>query len=230
MPGRVLGVEVLAFVPPALLIAPIGPASQDGPLSDSPTSPAEVTRLLEAVNEGAIDAHERLIPVVYGELRSLASRYMSMERPGHTLQPTALVHEAFMKLVDQRRVQWTGRAHFFGIAAQAMRRILVDYARRRKAERRGGGRDLTLLDDQADTLADPLNLLSLDEALTELAAMDERAAKTVELRFFGGLSVEETAKVLEVSTPTVKRDWRYAKAWLYRRLEDGSDAASESDD
>ena len=180
----------------------------------------EVTRLLEAVNAKAPDAYDRLIPLVYGELKSMAARYVAMEAPGQTLQPTALVHEAFMKLVDQSRVEWDSRAHFFGIAAQAMRRILIDSARRRKAERRGGGRRATLLDCHAITLDDPMDLLSLDDALTEFAAHDERAAKTVELRFFGGLSVDETAGVLGVSSPTVKRDWRYAKAWLYRKLQE----------
>jgi len=181
--------------------------------------PHEVTRLLQEVNEGVDGAHERLIPVVYMELRKLANSYMGRERVGHTLEPTALVHEAFIKLVDQRRVQWNSRAHFFGIAAQAMRRILVDYARRRKAERRGGGRQVTLVTSLAQTVEDPLDLLSVDRALDELAAIDERAAKTVELRFFGGLTVEETAHVLGVSEVTIKRDWRSAKAWLYRRLE-----------
>lgn len=192
-------------------------------------APNEVTRLLEDVNAGIEGAHERLIPVVYSELRKLANSYMGRERAGHTLEPTALVHEAFIKLVDQRRVQWNGRAHFFGIAAQAMRRILVDYARRRKAERRGGGNDVTLVTNLAKTVEEPLDLLSVDSALNDLAELDERAAKTVELRFFGGLTVEETAVALDVSTVTVKRDWRSAKAWLYRRLaeeEQRSEASS----
>lgn len=193
-------------------------------MNDSPSSRAEVTRLLEAVNNQDPDAYEHLIPLVYGELRSMASRYVGQEGPGQTLQPTALVHEAFMRLVDQRRVQWNGRSHFFAIAAQSMRRILVDSARKRKAKRRGGGRNATFLDNHAATLADPVDLLSLDAALAEFAIHDERAAKTVELRFFGGLSVEETAGVLGISAPTVKRDWRYAKAWLYRRLEEGGEA------
>ncbi len=181
--------------------------------------PHEVTRLLQAVNEGVDGAQDQLIPVVYGELKKLANSYMGRERSGHTLEPTALVHEAFMKLVGQSRVQWGSRAHFFGIAAQAMRRILVDSARRRKAERRGGGRQVTLIANLARTVEDPLDLLSVDRALTELAELDPRAARTVELRFFGGLTVEEAAVVLEVSEVTVKRDWRSAKAWLYRRLE-----------
>ena len=179
---------------------------------------ADVTRLLADVNEGVEGAQERLIPVVYGELRKLANSYMGREREGHTLQPTALVHEAFLKLVDQRRVEWNGRAHFFGIAAQAMRRILVDHARRRKAKRRGGGRQVTLMSGLADTVEEVLDLLSVDQALSELAELDARAARTVELRFFGALSVDEVAVVLGVSPVTVKRDWRSAKAWLYRRL------------
>jgi len=181
--------------------------------------PNEVTRLLQDVNQGVEGAQERLIPVVYVELRKLADSYMGRERDGHTLEPTALVHEAFIKLVDQRRVHWNSRGHFFGIAAQAMRRILVDYARRRKAERRGGGRQVTMITNLPQTLTEPLDLLSVDQALTELAEFDARAARVVELRFFGGLTVEEVAELLNVSEVTIKRDWRSAKAWLYRRLE-----------
>lgn len=187
-------------------------------MTESGLPPAEVTRLLADLNAGVDGAQERLIPMVYAELRRLASSYMGRERAGHTLAPTALVHEAFIKLVDQDRVQWKGRAHFFGIAAQAMRRILVDHARKRNAARRGGGKQVTLVTGFAKTMEDPLDLMGLDAALNELAAMDERAAKTVELRFFGGLTVEETAEVLGVSAITVKRDWRSAKAWLYRKL------------
>lgn len=182
------------------------------------TDRSEVTRLLSAINDGEMDARARLVPLVYDELRILAESYMRKERPGHTLQPTALVNEAWMKLADQTRVEWKGRAHFFGIAAQAMRRILVDHHRRRSAARRGGGKHVTLVEDAADTFSDPLDFIALDEALDELAEMDPRAARIVELRFFGGLSVEETAEVVDVSTPTVKRDWRTAKAWLYQRL------------
>ena len=180
--------------------------------------PTEVTRLLQALNDGDAEARDRLAPLVYDELRSLAGSYMHREGAGHTLQPTALVSEAWMKLVDQSRVEWTGRAHFFGIAAQAMRRILVDHHRRRTAARRGGDQVPTLLEDAADTFQDPLDLIALDTALDKLAGFDPRAARVVELRFFGGLSVEETAEVLEVSTPTVKRDWRSARAWLYTRI------------
>lgn len=180
---------------------------------------SEVTRLLSAINDGDTGAREELVPVVYAELRVLAESYMRKERPGHTLQPTALVNEAWMKLADQTRVEWKGRAHFFGIAAQAMRRILVDHHRRRTAVRRGRDKAVTLVDDAAATFSDPLDFIALDEALDELAEMDPRAARIVEMRFFGGLSVEETAEVMEISTPTVKRDWRTAKAWLYQRLD-----------
>ena len=182
-------------------------------------TPGEVTRLLSAVNEGDGEAREELVRVVYGELRDLAGRYMGRERSGHTLQPTALVNEAWMKLTDQSRVEWKGRAHFFGIAAQAMRRILVDHHRRHSALRRGSGQAVTLREDVALDFQDPVDLVALDEALEELAVMDPRAARIVELRFFGGLSVEETAQVLDVSTPTVKRDWRTARAWLFQRLD-----------
>ncbi len=184
-----------------------------------PAASREVTLILEAINHGDREARERLAPLIYGELHGLAEGYMRRERGGHTLQPTALVNEAWIKLADQSRVEWKGRAHFFGIAAQAMRRILVDHHRRRAAARRGSGRAVTLLEDSTRTFRDPLDFVALDEALDELADVDERAARIVELRFFGGLSVEETAEVLDVSTPTVKRDWRMARAWLYRRLD-----------
>lgn len=190
-------------------------------------APAQVTRLLDDINAGRAGAREELVPVVYAELRILAESYMRKERPGHTLQPTALVNEAWMKLADQTRVEWKGRAHFFGIAAQAMRRILVDHHRKRSAARRGGGEAaVTLVDGPAETFQDPLDFIALDEALDELAELDPRAARIVELKFFGGLSVEETAEVLDISTPTVKRDWRTAKAWLYQRL--GAQPASGS--
>lgn len=179
----------------------------------------EVTLLLEAINEGDRAAGDRLVPLVYGELRGLAEAYLRRERRDHTLQPTALVNEAWIKLADQRRVAWRGRAHFFGIAAQAMRRILVDHHRRRSAARRDAAKEVTLVEDATRTFRDPLDLISLDSALQELEGVDARAARVVELRFFGGLSVEETAEVLDVSTPTVKRDWRMARAWLYAHLE-----------
>lgn len=191
------------------------------------TTSGEVTRLLEAVNRGDEDAREALVRTVYQELRQLAGIYMGAERPGHTLQPTALVNEAWMKLTDQSRVQWQGRSHFFGIAAQAMRRILVDHHRRRTAKRRSADPAITLAESVAQGFDDPVDLMALDGALQELSAMDARAARIVELRFFGGLSVEETAEVLGVSTPTVKRDWRMARAWLYERLggEDSGEAS-----
>lgn len=178
----------------------------------------DVTLLLAAMSAGDEEARDRAIALVYSELHLLAGSYMRKERQDHTLQATALVNEAWMRLAGQRRVEWTGRAHFFGIAAQAMRRILVDHHRRRSAARRGSGKHVTLVEDAADTFSDPLDFIALDGALDELAEMDPRAARIVELRFFGGLSVEETAEVMDVSTPTVKRDWRTAKAWLYQRL------------
>ena len=183
-------------------------------------TPGEVTRLLSEVNAGDPDAREELVRLVYDELRVLAGHYLRRERADHTLQPTALVNEAWMKLSNQTRVEWTGRAHFFGIAAQAMRRILVDHHRKRSALRRSSeGAGIFLEPSTAG--GDPLDVLALDEALEELAAVDPRAARTVELRFFGGLSVEETAEVLGVSAPTVKRDWRTTRAWLYQRLSGG---------
>jgi RNA polymerase sigma factor (TIGR02999 family) len=170
-------------------------------------------------SQGDQQALDRLIPVVYGELRRLASRHLRRERADHTLQTTALIHEAYLKLVEQRNVQWQNRAHFFGIAAQLMRRILVDHARTRHRVKRGGAATRVPLEEvlvAAEGLN--INLVSLDEALTKLAGVDSRLCRTVELRFFGGMSVEETAEVLRVSAATVKNDWSMAKAWLRREL------------
>jgi len=188
----------------------------------------EVTRLLVEVRKGHQDAMEQLLPLVYDELRRLAGGYFRRERSDHTLQPTALVHEAYLKLVDQRSVQWENRGHFLGVAATLMRRILLDYARVHKAEKRGGGGQKVMLDEgMAVTELRAVEMISLDQALTKLAAMDPDQGRIVELRFFGGLSVEETAEVMKISPATVKRHWAFAKAWLYREIEKGnlSDAA-----
>lgn len=196
------------------------PHSVSLPMTSS--TPGDVTRLLNAVNDGEEEASDALIRAVYEDLRGVAAAHMHRENAGHTLQPTALVHEAYLRLVDQRRVKWQSRSHFFGIAAQAMRRVLIDHARKKKALRRGGGNQVTLLDQHALTVSDPVNMMALDAALTRLGEINERQAKTVELRYFGGLGVKETAEVLNVSEITVKRDWRYAKAWLYREMESGN--------
>jgi len=164
-------------------------------------------------------ALEQLMPLVYGELRRLAGRYLNREREGHTLDTHDLIHEAFLRLIDQRQVDWQSRAHFFAIAAQSMRRILVDHARRRGARRHGGDVRQLLLDDVPDFAVERDDgLVALDEALTELAREDESLARIVELRFFGGFEHDEIAALLGVSNPTVRRRWRLAKAWLYRRL------------
>jgi RNA polymerase sigma factor (TIGR02999 family) len=182
-------------------------------------SQQDVTRLLVRLTEGDRGVLDELLPVVYGELRKLASSYLRRERVGHTLQPTALVHEAYMRLVDQTQVQWQNRAHFFGVAAQMMRRILVDHARAHEAEKRGGEFQKLSLDENIDVSGErDVNLVALDDALNLLAEIDPQKMKVVELRFFGGLSVEETAEVLGVSAPTVKRQWRMAKAWLYGQV------------
>ena len=179
----------------------------------------EVTRLLLAWSSGDEMALEQLVPVVYRELRGMARRYMASERPDHTLQASALVNEAYLKLVDVRRMQWQNRAQFFGVCAQLMRRILVDFARRQRVLKRGGGaRPLTLEEDIVIPVSQTTNLPALDDALNALADVDPRKARVVELRFFAGLSVEETAEVLKVSPDSVVRDWRMAKAWLHREL------------
>ena len=183
---------------------------------------SEVTELLKQWTDGRRDALDQLIPRIYSELRKLASGYLRRERADHSLQPTALVHEAFLKLVDQRAVQWQNRAHFFGIAAQAMRRILVDHARAHAAEKRGSGERPVAIDDNLPGGAGvDINVIALDEALCKLAALDLQQSRIVELRYFGGLTMEETAEALKISPATVGRDWTVAKAWLYAELKAG---------
>jgi RNA polymerase sigma-70 factor, ECF subfamily len=184
-----------------------------------PQSVGDVTFLLAELTKGSEEAAGKLIPLVYAELRRLAGSYMRKERPDHTLQATALVHEAYLKLVEQRVVNWQSRAHFFGISAQIMRRILVDHARGHLRDKRGGKQQEVPLDD-AFVFAPQQSseLVKLDEALSRLAELDPRQAKIVELRFFGGLTVEETSEVMGVSPKTVKRDWSVAKAWLHGEL------------
>ncbi len=178
----------------------------------------EVSTLLRAWSGGDQSALDRLTPIVYDGLRRLARRYMRRERPGHSLQTTALVNEAYMRLVDYDRMQWQDRAHFFAVAAQVMRRILVEHARRHNLKR-GGGLQHISLEEAAEVGGDQdADLVALDDAMNALARLDARKAQVVEMRFFGGLSVGETAEVLKVSSVTVKRDWNTAKAWLYREL------------
>jgi RNA polymerase sigma factor (TIGR02999 family) len=176
----------------------------------------DVTMLLNAWSDGKQDALDELMPLVYQELRKLARSYLRAERPEHTLRPTALVNEAYLRLVDQRNVRWQNRRHFFGIAAQLMRRILVDHARKRQSEKRGGGEALVPLEEAKGVPVKARDLVALDDALKDFATIDPRSAKIVELRQFGGLSIDETADVLEISPATVKRDWTAAKAWLRR--------------
>jgi RNA polymerase sigma-70 factor (ECF subfamily) len=183
------------------------------------SSPADVTQWLMAWSNGDESALERLIPLVHSELRRLAKRYMRRERPGHTLQTTALVNEAYVRLIDAGRVKWQDRAHFLAISARLMRRILVDYARSRNYDKRGGEARHVALEEAAVYSEDRApDLIALDDVLRALAETDPRKSQIVELRFFGGLSVEETAEVLKVSPDTVGRDWRLAKAWLLREL------------
>jgi RNA polymerase sigma factor (TIGR02999 family) len=183
-------------------------------------SSQNITRLLLDWRNGDQTALDRLMPLVYEELRRMANHYMRNERRGHTLQTSALVNEAYLRLVDHENIEWQNRAHFFGVAAQAMRRILVDHARSRNYQKRGGGAQQVSL-DEAMTLAGDraAELLALDDALRELARMDERKSRVVELRYFGGLSLEETAEALGISIPTVTRDWNTAKAWLMREMQ-----------
>lgn len=183
-------------------------------------SPGAVTELLRAWSDGDDAALDQLVPLMEAELRRLARGYMGRERHGHTLQTTALVNEAFLRLTDARQIRWQDRAHFLGISARLMRRVLVDYARRRGFHKRGGDAQRVTFNEALVTASDPaLDVVALDRALDALAKADARKSRVVELRFFGGLSVEETAEVLKVSTDTVKRDWRLAKLWLLRELE-----------
>ncbi len=186
----------------------------------------DVTRLLNAWSDGDRDCAEQLVPLIYDELRRLAAHYLAGERPEHTFQPTALVHEAYMRLVNLRDVRWQDRSHFFAMAARAMRRLLVDHARQNRTAKRGGA-DRGVPLDQAGELASPgrdPDLIALDEALTDLAAFDPLKASIVELRYFGGLSTEETAKFLNRSKSTVVRHWLMAKAWLHNELSNTDDA------
>jgi RNA polymerase sigma factor (TIGR02999 family) len=187
------------------------------------TSPQEVTRLLADWGGGDKSAFEKLLPLVHAELRRIAQRQMSQERPGHTLQATALVNEAYLKLAGQEGFEWRDRAHFFAVCAQVMRHILIDHARSRSREKRGGGAIQVSLDDalviEEHQVAD---LLALDEALSALECLDAQKGRIIELRYFGGLSVEETSEVLNISERTVRREWRRAKAWLYRMISEGT--------
>ena len=190
------------------------------------TSTGEVTQLLQGWSVGNREALDKLLPLVYDELRRLAHSYLTHERPDHTLQTTALVHEAYLKLIDQRSVNWQNRAHFFAISAQAMRRILLDNARRHTAAKRGSGGQKVSLDEVATLSRDTANvsLISLDEALQKLATIDADQSRIVELRYFGGLTIEETAEVLQTSPSSVQREWTIARAWLYNAIAGRADA------
>ncbi len=182
----------------------------------------EVTELLQKWSDGDAHALEELTPVIYAELHRIAKRYMSRERAGHTLQTSALVNEAYLRLIDWKSAKWNNRAHFFGVSAQLMRRILVDFARKRpRISRDESAKKVSLEEAFTVTTEKDADLVALDEALNELAKFDERKAKIVELKFFGGLSVEETAEVIKVAPITVMREWQKAKAWLYRELSKG---------
>ncbi|MFY9682164.1 MAG: sigma-70 family RNA polymerase sigma factor [Candidatus Sulfotelmatobacter sp.] len=199
-------------------------ANSEQPVNKAAQAPAhaEVSGLLRAWSDGDRAALDRLTPIVYDELRRLARRYMRGERPGHSLQTTALVNEAYMRLVDYKRMQWQNRAHFFAVSSQLMRRILVDHARRRNLKR-GGDVPHISFEDTAEVGNDrAADLVAVDDALDALARVDPRKVQVVEMRFFGGLSVEETAEVLKISPVTVMRDWSTAKAWLYRELTGGT--------
>jgi len=184
-----------------------------------PSLPQEITQLLASWSQGDKVALDQLVPLVYPELRRLAKRHMGRENPDHTLQTSALINEAYLKLVDQQDVEWQNRAHFFAVAAQVMRHILVDHARTRNYAKRGGGAPKLPLDEAAVLTEQRAGeLIALDDALKDLAALDERKSQLIELRFFGGLSMEETAEVMNISPSTVQREWRAAKAWLHHTM------------
>lgn len=203
------------MLPGGHVVASAGPAGRISPV----TAPAPITHLLLAWSDGDDAALAALLPLVDAELRRLATGYMVRERPGHTLQPTALVNETFLRLLDAQGIAWQDRSHFLGIAARLMRRVLVDHARIRGRQKRGGDRDQVPLDEGVSAALRDFNLLALDRALEALALVDPRKARVVEMRFFGGLTVDETASALQVSVDTVKRDWRLAKMWLLRQLD-----------
>ncbi|MGQ0736218.1 MAG: ECF-type sigma factor [Acidobacteriota bacterium] len=186
------------------------------------TTQPDVTALLKAWSDGDVDARDRLVPLVYGELRRRAAAFLRRERPGHTLQPTALVHEAYLRLVNQDRAEWRNRAQFFAVASEIMRRVLVDRARARKmAKRSGRWARVSLVEDAAHASPRDVDVLDLDAALDELAAFDRRKARVAELRFFAGLSLQEIGLVLDTSVATTTRDWQAARAWLFGRLSPG---------
>jgi RNA polymerase sigma factor (TIGR02999 family) len=195
-----------------------------------PEAKSEITQLLDAWSAGDPEALDRLVPLVMNDLRRIAKAYLSRERPGHTLQTTALINEVYLRVAGREHVQWESRTQFLAGMAKIMRRILVDYARRRNALKKGGGVELLSFDESRDnpqTLGPVLqglevDLVALDRALESLAALDPRQARIVELRYFGGLTIEETAQTLEISPTSVKREWRFARLWLLRALEDGS--------
>jgi len=187
-------------------------------VSMQPQSSREITWLLVAWSEGDESALDQLAPLIHAELHRLAHHYMSRERPGHLLQTSALINEAYIRLIDWKNVRWQNRAHFFGVAAQLMRRVLVDFARDRQYLKRGGGTLLVSLSDASFVVQRSEDFVALDEALTALAEIDPRKVRVVEMRFFAGLSVEEVAELLNVSKETVMRDWRLAKVWLLREL------------
>jgi len=192
-------------------------------------NPQDLTQILYEVTEGKAGAVDRLLPAVYEELRSLAARYLDRERPDHTLQATALVHEAYLNLVDQTRVEWKNRAHFFGVAATAMRRLLINHAVRRKTAKRGGDQRRAEWDDALAVFEErALDLVAMDEALSRLAELDPRQSKIVEMRFFGGLTNQEIAEVLQLSVRTVEREWRMARAWLRKEITKGNEDADGS--
>ena len=189
-------------------------------MDQSARTPKDISQLLRQWSDGNRAALEELLPLVYDELHRQAARYLRHERVGHTLQPTALIHEAYLRLIDQRDIRWQSRTHFYAIAAQMMRRVLIDYARAKHREKRGGDAARLPLEtvNLAATDEDSVDLIALDQALKRLAELDEQQARVVELRYFGGLSLEETAEVLHISRATTARDWDVAKAWLRREL------------
>ena len=185
---------------------------------NEPSQTNDVTELLRAWSDGDRAALDRLLPLIMAELRRRAGGYLRHERAGHTLQPTALVNELFLRLIDQKRARWRDRAHFFAVTAQLMRHILVDHARAHRADKRGGWAEKIEFDEERDAAPGGIDLIALDDALTALSALDERQGRIVELRFFAGLTIPETATVLGVAEPTVSRDWRNARAWLMHQL------------